>query len=98
MSGLSYQLLKNHGPQQWPYPKGSVPSTSSKRLYEDGYFPTETGKANFCIDDPIGLAEPPSDEYPLILTIGRYLSQWHTMTRTSKVQKLKKESRTVIGN
>ena len=92
MSGLSYQLLKNHGPQQWPYPKGSVPSTSSKRLYEDGYFPTETGKANFCIDDPIGLAEPPSDEYPLILTIGRYLSQWHTMTRTSKVQKLTKKN------
>ncbi|MBO8204786.1 molybdopterin oxidoreductase family protein [Prochlorococcus marinus] len=92
MSGLSYQLLKNHGPQQWPYPKGSVPSTSSKRLYEDGHFPTETGKANFCIDDPIGLAEPPSDEYPLILTIGRYLSQWHTMTRTSKVQKLTKKN------
>ena len=92
MSGLSYQLLKNNGPQQWPYPKGSIPSTISKRLYEDGYFPTETGKANFCIDDPIGLAEPPSDEYPLILTIGRYLSQWHTMTRTSKVQKLKKNN------
>ncbi len=92
MSGLSYQLLKNNGPQQWPYPKGSFPTTSSKRLYEDGCFPTETGKANFCIDYPLGLAEPPSDEYPLILTIGRYLSHWHTMTRTSKVQKLSKKN------
>ena len=92
MSGLSYQLLKNNGPQQWPYPKGSFPTTSSKRLYEDGRFPTETGKANFCIDYPLGLAEPPSDEYPLILTIGRYLSHWHTMTRTSKVQKLSKKN------
>ena len=92
MSGLSYQILKNHGPQQWPYPKSSIPTTKAKRLYENGHFPTETGKANFCIDNPLGLAEPPSNEYPLILTIGRYLSQWHTMTRTSKVQKLLKRN------
>ena len=88
MSGLSYELLKKSGPQQWPFPKGDRPNKDSKRLYEDGKFPSKNGRAKFCIDKPLGLAEPPSDEYPLILTIGRYLNQWHTMTRTSKVQKL----------
>ena len=28
------------------------------------------------------------DVYPLVLTVGRYLGQWHTMTRTGMVQRL----------
>ena len=36
----------------------------------------------------MGLAEPPCDTYPLVLTVGRYLGQWHTMTRTGKVERL----------
>ena len=89
MSGLSHSLLKDHGPQQWPFAKGEEPTTTSKRLYEDKRFPTASGRARFQQDRPLGLAEPPCEMYPLVLTVGRYLGQWHTMTRTGKVERLK---------
>ena len=88
MSGLSHSLLKEHGPQQWPYPKGEGPTRTSKRLYEKKRFPTASGRARFQKDSPLGLAEPPCEMYPLVLTVGRYLGQWHTMTRTGKVARL----------
>lgn len=34
------------------------------------------------MDPPLGLAEPPCEAFPLVLTVGRYLGHWHTMTRT----------------
>jgi len=37
----------------------------------------------------MGLAEPPDQEYPLVLTVGRYLGHWHTMTRTRQVTRLR---------
>ena len=88
MSGLSHRLLEEHGPQQWPYPQGSAPSTTSKRLYTNGVFSTSSGRARFQADQPLGLAEPPCETYPLVLTVGRYLGHWHTMTRTAKVPRL----------
>ena len=88
MSGLSHSLLQEHGPQQWPFFKGDEPTTTSKRLYEDKHFPTASGRARFQQDKPLGLAEPPCAAYPLVLTVGRYLGQWHTMTRTGKVERL----------
>jgi len=88
VSGLSHDLLRDQGPQQWPYPSGSEPSQSPKRLYSDHRFPTPTGRARFSTDLPQGLAEPPCETYPLVLTVGRYLGQWHTMTRTGKVKRL----------
>jgi ferredoxin-nitrate reductase len=36
----------------------------------------------------MGLGEPPDAAYPLVLTVGRYLEQWHTMTRTAHVARL----------
>ena len=91
VSGLSHDLLIQEGPQQWPFPTGSEPSTKGKRLYCDRQFATPNGRARFCSDQPLGLAEPPCDAYPLVLTVGRYLGQWHTMTRTGKVERLMKQ-------
>ncbi|MCT4365023.1 MULTISPECIES: molybdopterin oxidoreductase family protein [Synechococcaceae] len=88
VSGLSHELLASHGPQQWPAPKGSAPTTEAKRLYTDLLFPTANGRARFCADLPLGLGEPISEGYPLVLTVGRYLGQWHTMTRTAQVPRL----------
>ena len=87
-SGLSHALLASEGPQQWPFPCGSAPSQEPRRLYTDHHFPTASGRARFIAEQPMGLAEPPSDGYPLVLTVGRYLGQWHTMTRTAKVPRL----------
>ena len=89
MSGLSHALLAEEGPQQWPCPSESTTPHESKRLYTDHRFATPSGRARFSIDQPLGLAEPPCDTYPLVLTVGRYLGQWHTMTRTGKVERLR---------
>ena len=88
VSGLSHGMLQAHGSQQWPFPKGQEPTRTSKRLYVGKRFPTASGRARFQSDAPLGLAEPPCDVYPLVLTVGRYLGQWHTMTRTGMVQRL----------
>ena len=88
VSGLSHGLLQAHGSQQWPFPKGQEPTRTSKRLYVGKRFPRASGRARFQSDAPLGLAEPPCDVYPLVLTVGRYLGQWHTMTRTGMVQRL----------
>ena len=89
LSGLSHDLLAREGPQQWPFPGGSAPSQGSRRLYTDGIFPSPTGRARFVAEQPLGLAEPPCESYPLVLTVGRYLGHWHTMTRTGQVERLR---------
>ena len=97
-SGLSHALLADHGPQQWPFPAGTAPGGGQARLYGDddpfpgaptGHrFPTASGRARLWADPPLGLAEPPDDAYPLVLTVGRYLGHWHTMTRTAHVERV----------
>ena len=101
LSGLSHALLAEHGPQQWPFPAGTVPGGGQARLYEPtrpfpaapaGHrFPTASGRARLLAEPPLGLAEPPCDTYPLVLTVGRYLGHWHTMTRTAHVARLVKQ-------
>jgi assimilatory nitrate reductase catalytic subunit len=43
ITGLSFKILAEQGPQQWPYPEGAA--SGKKRLYEDGIFPTANGRA-----------------------------------------------------
>ncbi|MEA5421838.1 nitrate reductase [Synechococcus sp. CCY9202] len=88
VSGLSHDLLRREGPQQWPYPKDAEPTTEARRLYTDWCFATPSGRARLIAEQPMGLAEPPSEAYPLVLTVGRYLGHWHTMTRTARVPRL----------
>jgi ferredoxin-nitrate reductase len=99
-SGLSHPLLAAHGPQQWPFPAGTAPGGGQERLYglEDSFpgavagqrFPTPSGRARLWADPPLGLAEPPDAAYPLVLTVGRLLGHWHTMTRTAHVARVAK--------
>ena len=88
LSGLSHGLLQEHGPQQWPFPTGTLPGGGAPRLHTSGRFPTPTGRARLISEQPMGLGEPPDGDYPLVLTVGRYLEQWHTMTRTGQVERL----------
>jgi ferredoxin-nitrate reductase len=39
MAGLSHGLLEEHGPQQWPYPRGSAPSTEPNGFTPTASFP-----------------------------------------------------------
>jgi ferredoxin-nitrate reductase len=87
ISGLSYERLKKEGSFQWPVPDSVHPGTP--RLFTDRQFYTPSGKAQIKSDTPTNATEPLTPDYPLILTTGRIRDQWHTMTRTGKVNKLK---------
>jgi anaerobic selenocysteine-containing dehydrogenase len=90
ISGVSYARLLQ-APVQWPCPTPDHPGTA--RLYSDGRFPTPDGRARFIPVEHVDPVERPSRDYPLILTTGRVKHQWHTMTRTGKVENLLKSCR-----
>ncbi len=87
ISGLSYDRLKTEGSFQWPVPERTHQGTS--RLFEDKQFYTDTGNAKFIIPR---FTKPTSEliteKHPLILTTGRIRDQWHTRTKTGKVNRL----------
>ncbi len=86
ITGLSYAMLQQQGPQQWPIKAGEA--EGKQRLYEDGIFPTPDGKARFAALPFVPLAEPRESRYPFSLTTGRLRDQWHGMTRTGTLGRL----------
>jgi assimilatory nitrate reductase catalytic subunit len=86
ITGLSYAILEERGPQQWPYPEGAVAGRA--RLYEDGVFPTASGRARFLNVKYKPVAEPVDARFPFRLTTGRLRDQWHGMSRTGTVAQL----------
>jgi assimilatory nitrate reductase catalytic subunit len=86
ITGLSYQILEQQGPQQWPFPADA--SSGKKRLYEDGVFPTASGRARFVNTRYQPVAEPVDARFPFRLTTGRLRDQWHGMSRTGTVAQL----------
>jgi assimilatory nitrate reductase catalytic subunit len=86
IGGLSYGLLEQQGPQQWPFPAGATQGKT--RLYEDGVFPTESGRARFYDVGYKPVAESVNSHYPLHLTTGRVRDHWHTLSRTGLVPTL----------
>jgi ferredoxin-nitrate reductase len=105
VTGLSHGRLRR-GPVQWPAPdvlsrEERLPSRGQRRepaeeypgthrLYTDKKFNTADGRARFAPTAHEELHELPSEEYPLTLSNGRIKNQWHTMTRTGRVEKLMK--------
>ena len=85
ITGLSYAALEL-GPQQWPFLPGE--SQGRARLYEDGIFPTDDGKARFADTPYTPLAEPRDVRYPYSLNTGRLRDQWHGMSRTGTIGRL----------
>jgi assimilatory nitrate reductase catalytic subunit len=83
---LSYAILEERGPQQWPYPEGAI--AGKARLYEDGVFPTASGRARFVNAAYKPVAEPVDARFPFRLTTGRLRDQWHGMSRTGTVAQL----------
>ncbi|HLI94358.1 MAG TPA: FAD-dependent oxidoreductase, partial [Puia sp.] len=91
ISGLDFEILRARRSVQWPYPPGQA-GEGTARLFGDHLFPTPTTRAVFhAVSDDIR-SERPDAEYPFILTTGRIRDQWHTMTKTGKVNKLKLHS------
>jgi assimilatory nitrate reductase catalytic subunit len=86
ITGLSYAMLEQQGPQQWPLREGE--KSGKQRLYQDGIFPTNDGKARFAALPYKPVAEPRESRYPFSLTTGRLRDQWHGMTRTGTLGRL----------
>lgn len=80
-----YRMLEEEGGIQWPFRQGEESCGGERRLFEDGRFYHESGRARFCFEEPRALPEAVDSEFPLVLMTGRgSSSQWHTQTRTSK--------------
>lgn len=88
ISGLTYDRLKKERSVQWPVPSADHPGTP--RLFTDGRFYTPDEKAKIKVPGSMVQTEPLDKQFPLVLTTGRIRDQWHTMTRSGKVSKLKK--------
>ena len=84
IGGLSYAALE--APQQWPFPAGAAQGQA--RLYADGVFPTDDGRARFHAPAWKPTAEARDAHYPVSLTTGRLRDQWHGMTRTGTLGRL----------
>ena len=89
INSLNYDILKEHGTVQWPYIKKGI-SKGTQRLFTDKQFYTTSKKAIIhAVADEL-TSEKPDPDFPFILTTGRIRDQWHTMSKTGKVNKLNK--------
>ena len=73
----------------------ALPHRGSPRHSSPLYrFPISTpdGRARFALCHHQRPQEQPSAAFPLTLTTGRLASQWHTMTRTGKIQRLARQA------
>src|SRR5258705_2389901 len=105
LRGAGYGRLRQT-PVQWPCPPDDdndrhpiryLNDGVSQVLYidEDGHrprlaFPTPSRRAAFFARPHMDARELPDDDFPLVLNTGRLQHQWHTMTKTGKVDKLNK--------
>ncbi len=81
-AGLSYDRIEVEG-LHWPCPTPDHPGTP---ILHSGQFPK--GKGTFHAIDYIPPAEQADDDYPMYLTTGRVLYQYHTGSMTRKTDGL----------
>ncbi|HLK49174.1 MAG TPA: molybdopterin-dependent oxidoreductase, partial [Bryobacteraceae bacterium] len=77
-SAFTWESIETSGGLQWGGP----------RLYEDGRFPTENGKARLFAIEWQPFPEQPNSEFPFVLNTGRTVEHWHTRTKTAAVPAL----------
>jgi assimilatory nitrate reductase catalytic subunit len=92
-SGVTYEKIERQGGVFWPCPSEDHPGTP--RLFEKGswnpiakgagpfYF--DDGKARFNVAPYTPPAEDVDEEYPIILTTGRVISQFLSGTQTRRI-------------
>lgn len=92
-SGITYEKIERQGGVFWPCPDDDHPGTP--RLFEaaswnpvaqgNGPFYFPDGKARFCVSTYRPPAEPTDEDYPVILTTGRVVSQFLSGTQTRRI-------------
>ncbi len=101
LSGAPYSRLRKVRGLRWPVPDVNHPGTWHRFTEEDPLFPKEKAKGRrmYFYNKPDGRAvifarpdkgpeEPVDADYPLVLSTGRVLEHWHTMTMTGSVRQL----------
>ncbi|MGV3614159.1 MAG: molybdopterin oxidoreductase family protein [Fimbriimonas sp.] len=81
--GITYERIEAELGVFWPCPEIGHPGTP--RLFEDLKFPTADGRAHFNAVRHRPSAEEPDEEYPIILTTGRVVSQYLSGTQTRRI-------------
>ncbi len=84
--GITYERIENEMGVFWPCPEIGHPGTP--RLFEDLKFHTPDGRAHFHPTPYRPSAEEPDEEYPIILTTGRVVSQYLSGTQTRRIGSL----------
>ncbi|GBE00796.1 formate dehydrogenase H [bacterium BMS3Bbin06] len=79
MAGISYPRIDSSG-LQWPCPTKDHPGT--QYLFKGGF---PRGRGRFTVVKHRPPAEEPDEAFPLVLTTGRQLFQYHTGTMTRRV-------------
>ena len=87
-AGMSYARLEKPEALHWPCPTQEHPGTP---ILHREKFATADGLGVFTPIEWKPPAEVPDKEYPLILTTGRCLWQWHTGTMTRRSEDLERE-------
>ncbi|MCU1681253.1 MAG: molybdopterin oxidoreductase [Amycolatopsis sp.] len=105
LRGVTYERLRDT-PVQWPSASAEGSARNPIRYLNDGvsqqpgiradgtrprlWFPASEGRAVFFPRPHLPAAELPDDDYPFVLNTGRLQHQWHTLTKTGKIEKLTK--------
>jgi assimilatory nitrate reductase catalytic subunit len=99
ISGIAdYRMIEEHGGIQWPFTaemaaESEVAPAVERRLFEDGRYYHDDGRARFLFEAPREMPEAPNPRYPYLLLTGRgTAADWHTQTRTGKSAVLRKLS------
>lgn len=92
-SGMTYADIERCGGIQWPFSaETSEPPEAVRRLYADGVFATQDGRAQLIPTQWMPFPEQPDAEYPFILNTGRTVEHWHTRTKTGAISILQRMS------
>lgn len=94
ISGMSYEKIEQARGIQWPYREGSQGLQGDPRLYTDGKFQTEDGRAKLIAIRFRDNNEKPDEDYPFWCNSGRVVEHFHTRTRTGKIGNCNKFSPT----
>ncbi len=77
-SGISWEQVEREGGVQW----------GGERLYSDGHFAFDNGRARLHNVPCEPFSEQPDAEYNFILNTGRTVEHWHTRTKTGRIEQL----------
>ena len=81
--GITWERIDREMGVFWPCPSADHPGTP--RLYEGGRFAHADGKAHLQPIEWRPAAEEPDDDFPIVLTTGRVVSQYLSGTQTRRI-------------